>query len=561
MSEQHLAFSDCFPITSETMKKPEVLIIGAGPTGLTLAIECCRHGVPVRIVDHNAAHSNQSKALAIWSGTLECFGVMGIVDEFLKVALPVRHFVFADHGKILNKIPSNRGVDSIYPSPIILPQSQTEEILERYLGSLGVKVEREVELKSFSQDEESVQVKLQHADGSCETTSVKYLAGCDGARSAVRHGLGLEFLGETEQLNFVLIDAKVEGGLKEDEVFINWDEDYTVAFFPVKAGVFRMFTQRKNLSDESVPTLEEMQGYLEKTGIGHLRLYNPEWLSHFNINERIASRNYVGRVFLVGDACHIHSPAGGQGMNTGIQDAFNLGWKFKYMLQEDSDPKMIAETYFQERYPVAEALVEETTKLLHFGVTSKKLVRLAKDIIIGIFMHAPLLQEVLAEKFSEMNIHYSNSNLIEHDPLSVDKRKYQAGWRVYNSPVMKEVTGEEVSLWKEFLPTEHTLLIFSGQHLSDERRFLIEELLGHQAILKIAPQPLVVWYGLIPIGSSEATHFLDPEGKAHQHFGITSASWILIRPDLYVAARGFIDEQDRLWDYVEKLQRVKSEES
>jgi 2-polyprenyl-6-methoxyphenol hydroxylase-like FAD-dependent oxidoreductase len=125
MSEQHLAFPGNFPVTSEVMKKPEVLIVGAGPAGLTLAIECCRHGVPVRIIDHHAAHSTQSKALAIWSGTLECFGAMGVVEEFLKVALPIRHFIFADRGKILNKIPSNRGIDSVYPSPVILPQSHT----------------------------------------------------------------------------------------------------------------------------------------------------------------------------------------------------------------------------------------------------------------------------------------------------------------------------------------------------------------------------------------------------------------------------------------------------
>ncbi len=542
------------------MKKPEVLIVGAGPAGLTLAIECSRYGVPVRIVDHNAAHSTQSKALAIWSGTLECFGAMGVVDEFLKVALPIRHFVFADHGKIINKIPSNRGIDSVYRSPVILPQSQTEEILECHLASLGVKVERQVELKSFSQDENNVTVELQHADGSCETTTVSYLAGCDGARSVVRHGLGIGFSGETEQLNFVLIDAKVKGDLAEDAMFVSWGEAYTVIFFPVKKGVFRMFTQRKDLNDQSTPTLEEMQGYLEKAGVGHLRFYEPEWLSHFSINERLASRNYIERVFLVGDACHIHSPAGGQGMNTGIQDAFNLGWKFKWMLKKKGDPKMIAESYFEERYPVAEALIEETTKLLHAGITNNKMARIAKDILIGVCLHAPPLQELLAGKLSEMNIHYPKSALIEHDPLSVDKRKYQAGWRAYNSPVVEEATGQEVPLWKEFLRTEHTLVLFSGQHLSDERRFLMEELLTHEEILKLAPQPLAVWSGLIPASAREATHFLDPEGKAHQHFGITSASWMLIRPDLYVAARGFVDEQDRLWDYVRKLKGVKSEE-
>lgn len=535
------------------MKKTEVLIVGAGPSGLTLAIECCRHGVPIRIIDHHAAHSTQSKALAIWSATLECFGAMGVVDQFLKEALPIQHFVFADQGKILNKIPANRGIDSIYPSPVILPQSQTEEILEQRLASFGVKVERNITLKTFSQEEDQVTAEIVTADGFSEEIVVRYLVGCDGAKSSVRHGLGLDFVGETEQHGFILIDAKVEGPLSEDSVFINWGEGYTLAFFPIKKDVFRIFTQRKDLNDRTEPTIEEMQRYLEQAGLGSLRLYDAEWLSYFSVNERIASHNYVGNVFLVGDACHIHSPAGGQGMNTGIQDAFNLGWKLKLMLEGKGDHKMIAETYFQERYPVAKALIEETTTLLHAGITKSTVARIAKDILIGLFLHAPILQEMIAGKFSEMNIHYPHSALIEHDSLSVDKRKYQAGWRVYNAPVVHAGTGEEVALWKEFLKTGHTLLLFSGQHLSEERRFLMEELLEHARVLKLAPQPLVVWHGLIPISPSKASHFLDPEGKAHQHFGVTSASWILVRPDLYVAARGFIDEQERLYDYLEKV--------
>jgi hypothetical protein len=334
---------------------------------------------------------------------------------------------------------------------------------------------------------------------------------------------------------------------------MNWNKDYSIACLPVKKGVFRMFTQRKDTNDSSIPTLEEMQGYLKQTGLGHLRLYDPEWLSYFKINERIASHNYVNRVFLVGDACHIHSPAGGQGMNTGIQDAFNLGWKLKLMIEGVGNSNLIAHSYFQERYPVAKELVEETTKMLHTAITKNAIARIAKDILIGIFLHVPALQQMFSRKLSEMNIHYPNSFLIEHDLLSVDQRKYQAGWRVYNSPVVEQFTGQEVSLWKEFLKTKHTLLIFSGSHLSDERRVLIEEILTSEQVLKIAPKPLVVWHEAVPMSPSEATHFVDPAGKAHQHFEMTSATWILIRPDLYVAARGFIDEQDRLWDYLEKL--------
>ena len=584
------------------MKKPEVLVVGAGPVGLTLAIECCRHGVPVRIVDHSPAHSTQSKALAIWSGTLECFAAMGVVEEFLKVSLPIRHFVFADRGKVINDIPSNRGIDSAYPSPVILPQSHTEEILERHLASLGVIVERNIELTSFSQDSTKVTAELLKADGSREVVEVAYLAGCDGARSVVRHGLALPFEGETESLGFILIDAKVEGTLPDDAMFISWGGDYTVTFFPVKKGVFRMFTQRKDLSDHSTPTLEEMQGYLEQAGMGHLRFYEPEWLSYFGVNERVASRNYVGHVFLLGDASHIHSPAGGQGMNTGIQDAFNLGWKLRLLTQGIGDPEMIAESYFQERHPVAKNLVEESTKLLHAGITNSPLTRIAKDILVGVLLHAPLLQHLLAEKLSEMSIHYPSSDLIEHDSISSDKRKYQAGWRIYDSPVINAATHEEVSLWKQFLQPNHTLLIFSGTHLSNEKCLMIKDLFANPAVLALAATPLVVWHDSLlsnhdeandflepifmiaaaderqgvdgaqalsvhealeatstsatkPIGVAveHGCKFLDPKGKAHAHFGIASASWILIRPDLYVAARGFIDEQERLESYCNKI--------
>ncbi len=584
------------------MKKPNVLIVGAGPVGLTLAIECCRHGVAARIIDHNQAHSTQSKALAIWSGTLECFAAMGVVEDFLKVGLPIRHLVFADHGKILNKIPANRGVDSAYPTPIILPQSHTEEILKRHLASIGVTVERGVELTQFSQDDRGVTAELLKTDGSREQLTIDFLAGCDGARSIVRHQLALPFEGETESLGFVLVDAKVEGDLAKDSMFISWGATDAAIFFPVKQGVFRMFAQRKDKSDHSTPTLEEMQGYLEETGLGHLRLYDPEWLSYFGVNERVATRNRVGNVFLLGDASHIHSPAGGQGMNTGIQDAFNLGWKLKFLTKKMGNTEMIAESYFQERHPIAKNLVEGTTKLLHAGVNHTLLARITKDIFVSLFLHIPALQQLLGEQFSEMNIHYPSSNLIEHDSLSVDKRKHQAGWRVYEARVIDlamnkrllsklasadEVPGvdgaqqlsvhnvldgasieatpqfaaeveirkkSEVSLWKECLHPQHTLLLFSGAYLSEERRLVLERLATDKIISKIASKPLIIWHdNVLPSEDLNEASFLDPKGKTHHRFGIETPSWILIRPDLYVAARGFIEETESLDAYCKKL--------
>lgn len=539
------------------MKKPDILIVGAGPTGLALAIECCRHGVTPRIIDHLPSRSPYSKALVLWSATLECFSGMGLVEEFLQSGHPLRRLVFADHGKILNEIPTNEGVDSAYPLPILLPQNKTEEILERRLAALGVEVERGVTLAQCAQDGSKVTVTITQEDGATEELAFSFLAACDGARSTVRHQLELPFEGETEPLAFVLIDAKIEGNLPEDGMFLNWSsEKSTTIFFPLGKKTFRLVAQRKDLANKNAPTVEEMQGYLNQGGLGHWKIQEAEWLSYFSVNERIVSRNRIGRIFLLGDAAHIHSPAGGQGMNTGIQDACNLGWKLSLLMRKANNSEGIAESYVEERYPVAKNLIKETSQLLHVGVNHTLLSRITKDIVTAFLLHIPALQQLLAVKFSEMNIHYSSSSLIVHDALSVDKRRYQAGWRVYETPLVDAITCAPTSLWKQFLHSKHTLLLFSGTYLSEEMRLLLERLATDEIVSTIEAKPLIIWYNEALFKMScgkNASHFLDLKGHAHNRFGITSPSWILIRPDFYVAARGLLEEQDRLESYCDRL--------
>ena len=163
----------------------------------------------------------------------------------------------------------------------------------------------------------------------------------------------MDFVGVTEDYGFILADAKVSNGLPEDSIVFSSGPHGAVIIFPVKPGVWRFFGLREHTDDRSQPTLEEIQRHVDKAGLSHLRLFDPEWLSYFGVNERVASRNRVGRIFLLGDASHIHSPAGGQGMNTGLQDAFNLGWKLKLLANGQGDAEAIAESYFAERHPVA----------------------------------------------------------------------------------------------------------------------------------------------------------------------------------------------------------------
>jgi len=329
-----------------------VLIVGAGPVGLTLAAECRRHGVSFRIIDKAPGHSVHSKALAIWSGTLEHLAATGLAEVFLEASRPIRKMVMQDMGHRIAEIPVSEGLDSLFPSPVILPQSSTEQLLLGHLQKQGVEVERNVECVDLRPDADGVTCHLQRLNGTAETVTVGWLAGCDGARSIARHNLPVDFTGVTEEVGFILADAKLVDGPAEDSIVLSNGPHGAVLVFPVKPGIWRFFALRENSDDRSQPTLDEIQWHVDSAGLSHLRLFDPEWLSYFAVNERVASRNRVGRIFLLGDASHIHSPAGGQGMNTGMQDAFNLGWKLKRLASGQGNAETIAESYFTERHPL-----------------------------------------------------------------------------------------------------------------------------------------------------------------------------------------------------------------
>ena len=358
--------------------KTDVLIVGAGPVGLTLAAECCRHGVFFRIVDQAPGPSTHSKALAIWSGTMEGLSAVGVVESFLAAARPIRRMVFADGGKKIAEIPLAEGLDTLWPTPVILPQSETERLLLGVLDNQGVSVTRNAECVEVQTTLEGVICKLKHTDGTTETIEAGWLAGCDGARSFVRRTLPVNFPGVTEEISFILADAKADGELHSDSILSSAGAGAIVLIFPVARDIWRIFAFRENPSDRSQPTLEEIQRQLDSSGLERIRLYDPTWLAYFAVNERVVSRNRVGRVFLLGDAAHIHSPAGGQGMKTGMQDAFNLGWKLKLLVENLGDTEAIAESYFAERHPVAEKVVRNTSRMLHFGTANNAALRTIK---------------------------------------------------------------------------------------------------------------------------------------------------------------------------------------
>jgi 2-polyprenyl-6-methoxyphenol hydroxylase-like FAD-dependent oxidoreductase len=537
------------------MENPAVLIVGAGPVGLILATECHRHGVSFRIIDINAGPSVHSKALVIWSGTLEHLAAAGLVERFLAAARPVRKMVMLDMGKQVAEIHVSEDLESPYPTPVILPQSRTEELLVENLRELGVEVERNTECVGVRSEEDHVECDLKRPDGTVETIRTDWLAACDGARSIVRHQTAVEFPGITEELAFILADAKTTNAPPDDSILLSTGPRGAALIFPIRPGVKRFFGLRTNLADRSVPTLEEVQAYVDDAGLSHLRLSEPEWLSYFAVNERVASRNRLGRIFLLGDASHIHSPAGGQGMNTGIQDAFNLGWKLKLLTTGRGDVEAIAESYFQERHPVAEKVVRETSRLLHFGIMSQPALRMARRVILPIFAEIEPFQQRASFALSGLGISYSTGSLIEKDSGAFPHHHPHAlvpGALARDAQIQR--SGSPGSLWRELLHPGHSLLLFSGNSPSDGVVDLISAAMhdvGDAAI-----RTFVIWQGTTkqPVSSAwnQATVLLDPDGVAHTRYGAREFCWYLIRPDQYIAARGTESELSLLRDYLQK---------
>ena len=393
------------------MIKP-ILVVGAGPVGMTMASEVARYGVPVRIVDKAAQRTDKSKALVLWSRTLELLDRGGGADPFVNAGFKAEAANFTAHGKVISRV-STENVQSPYPYGLMLPQSETERLLEERLGTLGVFVERRVELTSFQRRSEGLDAMLRHTDGREEAVSTDWLVGCDGAHSAVRHGLGAPFAGETLKSDWMLADAHMTGYPHPDNEFsVSWHHDGVFVIFPISPGRYRILADLPATGAEQppTPTLEQVQAIIDRRGPGGLKVFDPIWLAGFRINGRKVASYRWGRAFLAGDAAHVHSPAGGQGMNTGMQDAFNLAWKLALVARKTCDEHLL-ESYSPERSAVGDAVLKSTARLTAIGITKNPVAQAVRNVVGHVMLGLSPVRQALADNISEVTIGYPKSPL------------------------------------------------------------------------------------------------------------------------------------------------------
>jgi 2-polyprenyl-6-methoxyphenol hydroxylase-like FAD-dependent oxidoreductase len=389
-----------------------ILIVGAGPVGLTLACELTRYKVPVRIVDKAAQRTDKSKAIVLWSRTLELLdrgdqGAAPFVEAGFKVG---GVNIIAPGGRVVGHVKMD-SVPSPYNYALMLPQSETERLLEERLQRLGVSVERSTEATALKIGADGAEATLQRADGGQEMVRADWLAGCDGAHSIARHALSVTFSGETLSGDWILADVHMKGyPFPDTEIAVYWAREGVLPIFPIAPGRYRVIANVPPSGGDHPrdPTLEEIATIVEERGPKGVKLFDPVWLSSFRINSRKVTNYRSGRLFLTGDAAHIHSPAGGEGMNTGMQDAFNLAWKLALTIHGTCGETLL-DTYSPERSYVGDEVLKATARLTAVGTLSNPIAEDLRNIVGQIALGFAPVRHAFVDQMSQVSVGYPES--------------------------------------------------------------------------------------------------------------------------------------------------------
>ena len=387
----------------------DVLIVGAGPVGLFLANECVRRGVRFRLIEARSSQSLHSRALAIFPRTLEIFDMAGLVAPFLEAANRVASVAVQTHGRTLARM-RFAPKESSYPFIAMVPQNVTERLLLEELRRRGGDIEYQTTFLSAEQRSDCVVVR---ADQRGESTTVRasFVVGCDGAHSAVRHVLNIPFAGGEYSDQFILADIATNETLPADELQLCPSERGPVAIFPMSATRRRIVATVENTVGDA-PSLELVRGVLAERAPPGIEALSLHWSSYFKVHHRHVAKLQVGRVFIAGDAAHIHSPFGGQGMNTGLHDVWNLAWKLDLFLRGAGN-RLLLDSYSLERLPVIQGVIETTDHLTKVMGTSSRFAQALRDAVIPMVSRLAPFQHAFVQRLSELGIAYDGSPIVE----------------------------------------------------------------------------------------------------------------------------------------------------
>lgn len=538
--------------------KPTILVVGAGVTGLTLACVLKRAGASLRIIDKSHEPLPFARACNVRSRTLEVFQDFGFADALVDRGQKiVGECQFANGERVRH----NRGVeiDSPYPFSLGIEQWKTECLVEECLVDLGAKVERRTELVAIEERLDGVRATLRLEDGTDEVVNAPWLVGCDGAHSTVRHLNRQNFPGEIDPGQYIVADALLDPPPAADEIEMYLTDEGLLALLPLPEGRTLVGADVAEIHDghTETPSLAELQDLIDSRGPTTIKAADPRWLSWYRIHYRLTPHYRHGRTFLAGDAAHVQSPFAGLGMNTGIQDAYNLGWKLA-LVSQGRAPESLLDSYEKERRTVARdmlALSKERTK------SFTGYAQLSEDARTRLYRHAHVSeaeQRRLARHIQELDLDYRRSPVcaeqIRRD-AAPDTGPHAGGEALDAGPL--ETDGRELSLFELISGPRHTLLLFVGTQRSPRTDANIAGLAAE--VGRVYGDLVQVCVVLPPevdesaFANSSATVVRDLESALHTRYGADATRLYLVRPDGYIGWRSDRLSLTSLRDYLAKV--------
>jgi 2-polyprenyl-6-methoxyphenol hydroxylase-like FAD-dependent oxidoreductase len=528
------------------MQDTDVLIVGAGPTGTMLALELALQNIPFRIIDSTPSRSDKSRALVIQPRTLELLARHGIAHDIIALGnIGTGARVFVNKKLAAHLDLSDLGFDdTAFPLPLWISQADTEHFLDAALLRHGHKVERPFTAEKVDQDDTGVTVVLRNCnDKTEESLRAKYVVGCDGAHSVVRHAAQLKFEGSAYPQDFLLADLHLDwSSYPEGDTRLNlFMGQGMLVGFPLKDGLFRLVvgtTGRKlTTGEDAEPTLEDFKKVWSEMAPGEAVLRDPVWMSRFRLHHRGADCYRSGRLFVAGDAAHIHSPAGGQGMNTGIQDAVNLGWKLAAVLRGETAEELL-DSYDVERRRVGEHLLKGTDRAFQFGTSGNPVFIFLRNFLVPWILPWAFGDRSRRAKMfrfmSELGIRYRHSPIVGtasnyNGPLRGGDRAPDATLQGSNGPT---------SMLGLCTGPGHHFVVFSGTGPTAVDDAALQHLANGFLDTKADWAKTHKIFSQKPLGSSG---YLDEEGQLHARYGFAEPGYVLMRPDGYIAHVGFLN--------------------
>jgi 2-polyprenyl-6-methoxyphenol hydroxylase-like FAD-dependent oxidoreductase len=522
---------------------PQVLIVGAGPTGLALAAQLLRAGVHIRVIDKKSGPSRTSKAIGLQYRVSEILACMGVVDRFLaRGGTPTSVNILAGNHQLVRLTfeASGResGRDAFRPKAIVIPQSETEKILGEVVRERGGQIEWNTEFVEFRQNGDGVVSRIR-AEGAENEVDSNFLVSCEGAHSLIREQAGIDFMGKTYPLAFFLADVELNGPLKHGENYVWMHKDGSFAALPLPTPrTWRFIVDVTTNPPAGEVTLDIIRRLMiERTGQHSIRIENPTWISEFKIHCRMVDRFRSGRVFVAGDAAHVHSPTGGQGIVTGIQDASNLAWKLARVL--DGAPTALLDSYEEERKPQAAEVLQETDRTTRLLLSPRPFDKLVRDFVILPILRNRWMQKKLFAKLAQLHVNYRGSSLSQHQDATHSILK--AGDRAPDVAFQSNRSGKPTTLFA--LLQRMRPIVLTGIRVSP-------------VIKNAFASANIDLHGVGPHADNNGEHLIDVYGDFRRLYGMSGQFLCLIRPDDHIGIfQRRINESDII-QYLSKISRM-----